>query len=93
MTSDDSLISSEGDYVLANEGSAYIVYLKNGGESALDLANSEGEFEVHWFNPRKGGALQQGKVKSISGPGEQLLGMPPVRKERDKDWVVLIRKI
>jgi hypothetical protein len=92
MESDDSLISSEGDYVLAKPGNSYVVYLKNGGVSTLDLENSQGEFEIFWFNPRKGGELQKGKLKSISGSGKQALGLPPVKKEREKDWVVWITK-
>ena len=92
MESDDSLISSEGDYVLAKSGEVYVVYLKKGGESTLDLGNSTGEFSVSWYNPRKGGELQKGKVKIISGSGMQSLGLPPVKKERNQDWVVLITK-
>jgi hypothetical protein len=45
------------------------------------------------YNPRKGGVLQTGKVKSITGSGKQSLGLPPIKKERDKDWVVLVKKI
>lgn len=93
MESDDSLISSEGDYVLANPGKEYVVYLKHGGESSLDLGNSKGDYNVSWYNPRKGGELKKGKIKTISGLGKQLLGLPPVKKERNNDWVVLVRKI
>ena len=93
MESNDSLISSEGDYVLGNPGHSYVVYLKNGGESTLDLSTSEDEYEVSWYNPRKGGELQKGKVKSIMGSGRQTLGLPPVKKERNKDWVVWVHKI
>jgi hypothetical protein len=92
MEPNDALISSEGDYVLANEGAEYIVYLKNGGESILDLGVSEGEYEVNWYNPRKGGNLQKGKLKSIKGSGKYSLGKPPVKKEQDKDWVVWVKK-
>lgn len=90
MESMDALISSEGDYVLAKPGSIYVVYLKNGGESSLDLGNDNVVYELQWYNPRKGGALQKGKVKTISGRGKKSLGMPP--KEKDQDWVVLVSK-
>lgn len=90
MESMDALISSEGDYVLAKPGSIYVVYLKNGGESSLDLGNDNVAYQLQWYNPRKGGALQKGKVKTISGSGKKSLGMPP--KEKDQDWVVLVSK-
>ncbi|MGB5434416.1 MAG: DUF5060 domain-containing protein [Maribacter sp.] len=92
MDSDDALISSEGDYVLAKPGDTYVVFLKNGGESTLDLGNSANEYTVSWYNPRKGGALLEGKTKSIAGPGKQSLGPPPTKKEQNKDWVVLIER-
>ncbi len=92
MESDDALISSEGDFVFAKPGAIYVVYLKNGGETSLDLGNSSNEFDVSWYNPRKGGALQKGKVKSISGAGKHSLGLPPLKKERTNDWVVLLTK-
>lgn len=91
MHSDDTLISSEGDYILANPGENYVVYLKNGGESTLDLRASQNVYEVFWYNPRNGGEIQQGNIKTIAGPGKKSLGLPPIKKERDKDWVVLIR--
>lgn len=93
MESDDSLISSEEDYVLAKPGEVYVVYLKNGGESSLDLEMSNSDFEIFWYNPRKGGDLLRGKIEMLKNNGAQSLGFPPVRKERDQDWVVLVRKI
>ena len=93
MESNDPLISSEGEYVLAEEGKIYVAYLKNGGDSTLDLGSFKGEYDIAWYNPRKGGELQKGKVKSITGSGKQSLGLPPIKKERDKDWVVLVKKI
>lgn len=92
MEPNDNLISSDGNYVLADEGKTYVVYLKNGEDSTLDLGNSHAEYDVFWYNPRKGGELQKGKIKTVTGPDKQSLGLPPVRKEREKDWVVLIRK-
>ena len=90
MDSDDALISSQGDYVLAKPGVMYVVYLRNGGESTLDLGSFDNTFEVSWYNPRKGGTLLKGKTKTITGTGKQSLGLPPTKKERSKDWVVLI---
>ncbi|SDE42442.1 Putative collagen-binding domain of a collagenase [Pricia antarctica] len=92
MESDDSLISSEGDYVLAKPGKSYVVFLKNGGESTLDLGDSNSEYEVSWYNPRKGGELQKGKIKTLSGSGKQSLGLPPVKKEKEMDWVIWVTK-
>lgn len=92
MESKDSLISSTDDYVLAKEGETYVVFLKNGGESSLDLGATNETFGVYWYNPRKGGELKKGKVKSVSGSGKQSLGLPPVKKENDLDWVVLLKQ-
>jgi len=91
MVSSDQLISSKDDYVLAEEGKSYVVFLKNGGESILDLGTTNAEYRVMWYDPRKGGDLRMGKVKTISGSGKQSLGYPPNKK--NKDWVVLVRKI
>jgi hypothetical protein len=89
MKSNDALISSKEDYVLANEGECYVVFLKNGGESKLDLGNHSG-FKVMWYNPREGGKLQKSSVKNINGTGMQSLGTPP--NQKDKDWVVWVKK-
>ena len=90
MSSKNQLISSEGDFCFANEGDTYIVLLKKGGESKLDLKQSGGEFTVQWFDPRNGGTLQSGSVQTIRGSGKQLLGTPPNHAE--KDWVVVVRR-
>ncbi len=90
MESNDILISSAGDYVFAKPGNSYVVYLKNGGESTLDLGESNNKYNVQWYDPRKGAELQKGKVKSVQGPGKRSLGLPP--KDNDKDWAVWVTK-
>jgi hypothetical protein len=42
------------------------------------------------FNPRKGGALQTGSVKSVRGGATVMLGNPP--SEPSEDWLVVVRK-
>jgi len=57
----------------------------------LDFARVNRTFSIEWFNPREGGALQQGTVTSVTGPGAVNVGKPP--KDEEKDWVVLVRII
>lgn len=79
----------KGDYCLATPGKMYIVFLRN-GSGTINLENQSGEFTVKWFDPRNGGKLQNGAVKSIKGGKEQnLYGAP---SEPQKDWVVLLQK-
>ncbi|WP_349530830.1 DUF5060 domain-containing protein [Reichenbachiella sp. MALMAid0571] len=73
---------------LAKPGEIYTVYLTEGGSTELDLGSSNSTFSVKWFDPRKGGKLQNGTVTSITGPGQKSLGNPPF--EKDKDWTILI---
>lgn len=90
MKANNALISTEGDYCLAKEGDTYLVFLKKGGESQLDLRDFQGKYTVQWFDPRKGGPLQKGTIKTLSGKGRMSLGTPP--HHADKDWVVIVRR-
>jgi hypothetical protein len=84
----DDLVDVPGAYCLAREGELYLVYLPAGSAPArLSLEQSE-PLDVKWFDPRSGGAMQQGDVASIRGPGDLLLGLPP--SDVDQDWVVVI---
>ena len=55
------------------------------------MTGSEDPMSVQWFNPREGGELLEGSVKSLHGKGFQHLGVAPVEKE--KDWLAVILKI
>jgi hypothetical protein len=77
-------------YCFAQAGALYLVYLPNGGTTDLDLSGASGKFTVKWFNPRRGGALQDGSVKSVSGGGKAALGNPPA--DASEDWLVAVRK-
>lgn len=88
MTSADGLTANTHDFVFANEGSVYVVYLPKVEETKLDLTKVKGRFSVKWYNPRTGGALQQGSVKTIKGGEKVSIGLPPTS---DNDWVALIQ--
>ncbi|HPD47925.1 MAG TPA: DUF5060 domain-containing protein [Anaerohalosphaeraceae bacterium] len=85
----DELTAAGDDFCFAKPGEVYAIYLPNGGTTTLDLGGASGAFTVQWFNPRTGGPLQQGDIRTVKGPGTVALGNPP--KEADEDWVVLVR--
>ena len=94
MKNADALIGNEKNdnskYCLARPGELYLVYLPKGGTTELDLSAATGSFTVKWFNPRSGGALLDGSVKSVKGGATVSVGQPPAKP--DQDWAVLVRK-
>jgi hypothetical protein len=90
MTPHDELTTAQDDYCLAEPGNVYALYLPAGGAPELDLGDSSATFEIHWFNPRKGGSLQVGTVLSVTGPGKTLIGQP--LEDTDKDWAALVER-
>ncbi len=85
--------NSENDnsrYCLAREGEIYLAYLPEGGTCLLDLSGASGIFQVEWFNPRAGGDLLRGSVRSVEGGGSVALGQPPADEE--EDWLVLVKR-
>ncbi len=89
MSSKNELISSTGDFCLAKEGDTYIVLLKK-GTGQLDLKQNDNSYSVKWFDPRNGGAFQNGSVKRIKGNAMQSLGTAPNNPE--KDWIVVVQR-
>lgn len=77
-------------YCLALPGQVYVIYLPTGGTCELDLSGVSGSFSVRWYNPRRGGELQEGSVKEVSGGRKVSVGRAPA--EETEDWVVLVRK-
>ena len=88
MTDADAL--TDRGFALAQPGQVYVVYLPEGGAPNIDLAGSE-EYEVRWYNPRIGGALQAGSVSEVSGGGSRSLGNPP--NDASSEWVALARRV
>ncbi|AXT58947.1 DUF5060 domain-containing protein [Aquimarina sp. AD10] len=90
MRNNNSLSSNTSDYCYAKQGQAYVVYLKNGGSTNLNLNGQNGQFTVQWYDPRNGGSLKNGSITNISGGGNRSLGNAP--NNGTKDWVILITK-
>lgn len=90
MSNVNAISSATDDYGFIKSGESYVVYLKNGGTTNLDLSNQTGVFEVFWFDPRNGGALQQGSVAVVNGGNSVSLGAAP--NSPKLDWVILVRR-
>jgi len=89
MTPSDQLTSADDDYCFAKEGEVYAVFLPNGGTTKLDLSKANGEFDIQWYNPRKGGTLENGSVQTIKGGDWVEIGTAP--SEIHEDWTILIK--
>ncbi|SEM04849.1 Por secretion system C-terminal sorting domain-containing protein [Aquimarina amphilecti] len=90
MRNNNSLSSNNNDYCYAKQGEAYVVYLKNGGSTNLNLNGQSGQFTVKWYNPRTGGNLVNGSVTNVNGDGNRSLGNAP--NSTGSDWVILVTK-
>jgi PKD repeat protein len=90
MNPDRGLVSS-GVYATAELGKTYLIYLPTGGTTTLDLTGVEGDYRVQWFDPRIGGALQNGSVTQVSGGLNVDLGSAP--SASTEDWVILVERI
>ncbi|WP_417745380.1 DUF5060 domain-containing protein [Rosistilla oblonga] len=94
MQNADALVGNNDNgiakFCFAKPGDTYLVYLANGGTSDLDLSGVEGNFQVMWFNPRAGGDLQAGTIKSVQGGSKVALGTAP--QDANEDWLVVLRK-
>ena len=86
----DELLEYSNDYCFAKPGDTYAVYLVDGGTAKLDLRDVDGQFTVRWYNPRIGGTLQEGTVKTVRGGNWVKIGKAP--SEVGEDWAVLVRR-
>lgn len=88
MKSADDLTDNPDDYVFAQNQKFYAIYLSEVKNTKINLFGTDATFNVFWYNPRKGGELQTGSVKTIKGGQNISIGMPP---ESNEDWVALIK--
>lgn len=89
MSSEDGLTADNSDYVFAQVGTVYAIYRPSGGSTTLDLSGVSGSYAVQWYDPRNGGALQNGSVTTlVGGNSATSIGNPP--NNTNQDWVALI---
>ncbi|NJB83947.1 DUF5060 domain-containing protein [Wenyingzhuangia aestuarii] len=79
--SNDELTENKNDYVLANNGKAYVVYLPKGGSTKIKLANKR--WKIQWYNPRNGTMSNKEKLNK-----EHILNAP----DHQNDWIALIMR-
>ena len=90
MSPNNSLTPAGNDYVFALEGQTYAVYIPDGGSADLQIGGNTGDtFDVWWYNPRAGGALQRGSIETVKGGSSRNLGNPP--SDTGSDWVILVK--
>jgi len=90
MQNNNALSSASNDYCFYLDGNVYVVYLKNGGSTNLDLTGRSGRYQVRWYDPRNGGALQTGSVEQVDGGTSVSLGQAP--SATGSDWVILVER-
>ena len=91
MVPADEVVTGHGVSALLAPGELLAIYLPNGGGTRFDLGAMPGRYEVKWFNPREGGALRDGEVRTVRGPGLAWTGFPP--EHPSKDWLALVRRV
>jgi hypothetical protein len=85
----DSLTSAGDDYCFAKAGYVYAIYLPKGGSTDVDLPAAS--YSVQWYNPRTGGKLARGSVRTVKGPGKVSIGKTPGANNAKEDWVALLK--
>jgi len=93
MTNRDDLVENPDHtnsmYCFAKAGEVYLVFRPGPASVNLDLTGDSGSYTVKWFNPRTGGALVEGSVKSVKGGAIINLGAPP--SDGELDWLIILR--
>lgn len=78
------------DFTLYKDGEIYGIYnTKSGTGMSLDLTGKTGSYTVKWYDPRNGGALQNGTVTTIAGGAKRDLGSAP--NNTNMDWAILVQ--
>ncbi len=90
MINSDNLVTGNGNNCLAEQGESYVIYLENGGSTNLNLNGQSGTYDVKWFDPRNGGAMQTSNIATVNGGSNVSIGNPP--NTAASDWAVLVTR-
>jgi hypothetical protein len=93
MESDNDRVPSDSnDWVLSNNDDFVVLYRLDATGGTIDMTGLSGTFSIHWYDPRRGGALQDGTVVTVMGGSLVSYGVPISAPASAGDWAVLIRK-
>ena len=87
MEGHNELTEGATDWCFAKPGAVYVVYLPFGRPARLNLSGTDGNYTLHWYNPRSGGELLDGEQAIAAGDGSVELVPPDAG-----DWVALLRR-
>jgi N-acetylneuraminic acid mutarotase len=92
MNPDCHTSAQEHSFCLRKKGEVYALYFHQANQTIkLDLSDDSGRYTVKWYNPREGGELLDGSIKSVTAGEHVGLGIAP--SDEDKDWVILLTSI
>ncbi|HEV7347358.1 DUF5060 domain-containing protein [Telluribacter sp.] len=91
MRPDHKLAMADGAFCLRKAGEVYALYFPKSANHRIDLKETQGQFMLRWYDPLKGGTLQNGSVTTVQGGKIVDSGNPP-GKNNEQDWVVLLEK-
>ena len=77
-------------YGMAKEEDTYVLYMESANVAQLPIDLPSGTYSLQWYDPRNGGALQEGSIETLEGGNNSEIGIAPSHPERD--WVILIQK-
>ena len=81
---DNNAVEGDDDWVLSDSDSAYVVFLRQGGNALLNLVGND-DYDVTWFNPRTGETTDGGSV----APNGRL-DSPP--SQQNQNWAVVLTR-
>lgn len=91
MQPSDYLLQHGDNHCFSKAGESYVIYMKYGGTTQLDLSESEETYSIQWYNPRSGGNLIPNNPSIVRGGNKIDIG--PAPSNAFDDWVVLVSRV